>query len=153
MTTNSIRLRLKKFLIGVLLKVVSYMKDEHHRLKAENSAWIGHRVHQGLRFFDFMKRLENIFFPFYCYKWSIWREFNIERYPILRQSRNYCRNPGGKKTSPWCYSLPHGQEEYCDIAQCPKNMYPHLHQREIMGTIDDSVNFLLFIYRFGLIIC
>lgn len=63
----------------------------------------------------------------------------MERYPILRNSKNYCRNPGGKKTSPWCYALPNGQEEYCDVRQCPENIYPHLRDREVLGAADDHV--------------
>uniref|UniRef100_F1KSM7 receptor protein-tyrosine kinase n=1 Tax=Ascaris suum TaxID=6253 RepID=F1KSM7_ASCSU len=74
-----------------------------------------------------------------CMNWSqsTSREFNMERYPILRNSKNYCRNPGGKKTSPWCYALPNGQEEYCDVRQCPENIYPHLRDREVLGAADD----------------
>lgn len=44
-----------------------------------------------------------------------YREYNVNRYPELRYGKNYCRNPGGKKTKPWCYSEPMGQEEYCDV--------------------------------------
>ncbi|RCN47069.1 kringle domain protein, partial [Ancylostoma caninum] len=54
------------------------------------------------------------------------REYNINRYPELRYGKNYCRNPGGKKTKPWCYSQPMGQEEYCDIPQCSRDLFPHL---------------------------
>ncbi|CAD6195795.1 unnamed protein product [Caenorhabditis auriculariae] len=63
-----------------------------------------------------------------CVDWadSTSRDFNVDRYPELKHSKNYCRNPGGKKTRPWCYSQPLGQEEYCDVPQCPKDMYPHL---------------------------
>ncbi|CAI5440660.1 unnamed protein product [Caenorhabditis angaria] len=62
-----------------------------------------------------------------CASWreSTAREFNIHRYPELGNSKNYCRNPGGKKSRPWCYSTL-GQEEYCELEQCPKDMYPHL---------------------------
>ncbi|VIO93928.1 Uncharacterized protein BM_BM1888 [Brugia malayi] len=75
-----------------------------------------------------------------CMNWtqSSSREFNIDRYPSLRTSRNHCRNPGGKKSSPWCFTHPNGQEEYCDISQCPPSMYPYLRDREVMGTIDDD---------------
>lgn len=48
----------------------------------------------------------------------IFREYNVARYPELMYAKNYCRNPGGKKTKPWCYSQPLGQEEYCDVS-CP----------------------------------
>ncbi|MFH4974966.1 hypothetical protein AB6A40_001675 [Gnathostoma spinigerum] len=77
-----------------------------------------------------------------CLSWtqSTSREFNVERYPQLRNSRNYCRNPGGRKTGPWCYASPHGQEEYCDIIQCPKNMYPNLRDGEVMGGSNDNVS-------------
>lgn len=54
------------------------------------------------------------------------REYNVARYPELRYSKNYCRNPGGKKTKPWCYSQPLGQEAYCDIPQCSRDLFPHL---------------------------
>ncbi|KAK6021099.1 kringle domain protein, partial [Ostertagia ostertagi] len=54
------------------------------------------------------------------------REYNVARYPELLYAKNYCRNPGGKKTKPWCYSQPLGQEEYCDIPQCSRDLFPHL---------------------------
>uniref|UniRef100_A0A1I7XTN4 Receptor protein-tyrosine kinase n=1 Tax=Heterorhabditis bacteriophora TaxID=37862 RepID=A0A1I7XTN4_HETBA len=63
-----------------------------------------------------------------CMDWteSTSREFNVDQYKELRNSKNYCRNPGGKKTKPWCYAQPLGQEEYCDVPLCSKNMYIHL---------------------------
>ncbi|KJH50878.1 kringle domain protein [Dictyocaulus viviparus] len=63
-----------------------------------------------------------------CMNWSEApsREYNVARYPELRYSKNYCRNPGGKKTKPWCYSQPLGQEEYCDVPQCSRDLFPHL---------------------------
>ncbi|VDK72310.1 unnamed protein product [Litomosoides sigmodontis] len=75
-----------------------------------------------------------------CMNWtqSSSREFNVDRYSSLRTSKNYCRNPGGKKSSPWCFAHPNGQEEYCDITQCPVSMYPYLRDRTVMGTIDDD---------------
>ncbi|EGT58784.1 hypothetical protein CAEBREN_08755 [Caenorhabditis brenneri] len=63
-----------------------------------------------------------------CAEWidSTSRDFNVHRFPELATAKNYCRNPGGKKSRPWCYTKPMGQEEYCDVPQCPSDMYPHL---------------------------
>uniref|UniRef100_A0AC35TWX3 Receptor protein-tyrosine kinase n=1 Tax=Rhabditophanes sp. KR3021 TaxID=114890 RepID=A0AC35TWX3_9BILA len=49
------------------------------------------------------------------------QDFNVITYPQLKSSRNYCRNPGGKRNKPWCY-VGHGEEEYCSIEQCPSSI-------------------------------
>ncbi|VDM56855.1 unnamed protein product, partial [Angiostrongylus costaricensis] len=70
-------------------------------------------------------------------KSMISREYNVARYPELRYSKNYCRNPGGKKTKPWCYSQPLGQEAYCDVS-CSAKMTTAAnsayYQRKMNGT-------------------
>ncbi|CAI2339659.1 unnamed protein product [Caenorhabditis sp. 36 PRJEB53466] len=68
-----------------------------------------------------------------CAPWidSTSRDFNVHRFPDLMGAKNYCRNPGGKKTKPWCYAKPMGQEEYCDVPQCPSDMYPHLNDKKL----------------------
>uniref|UniRef100_A0A8R1DYF1 receptor protein-tyrosine kinase n=1 Tax=Caenorhabditis japonica TaxID=281687 RepID=A0A8R1DYF1_CAEJA len=70
-----------------------------------------------------------------CAPWidSTSRDFNVHRFPELMTAKNYCRNPGGKKSRPWCYTKPMGQEEYCDVPQCPSDMYPHLNDRKMDG--------------------
>ncbi|XP_035660176.1 transmembrane matrix receptor MUP-4-like [Branchiostoma floridae] len=36
-------------------------------------------------------------------------------------THNYCRNPGGTKDGPWCYTMdPSVRWEYCNISQCGK---------------------------------
>ncbi|PAV84686.1 hypothetical protein WR25_02240 [Diploscapter pachys] len=63
-----------------------------------------------------------------CLRWTDVHsgEYSTFNYPELKDARNYCRNPGGKKTKPWCFSQARGQEETCNVKQCPNDMYPHL---------------------------
>ncbi|VDO82894.1 unnamed protein product [Haemonchus placei] len=60
------------------------------------------------------------------------REYNVARYPELLYAKNYCRNPGGKKTKPWCYSQPLGQEEYCDVSLCTQLITPWYRSQKIV---------------------
>ncbi|CAJ0958672.1 unnamed protein product, partial [Mesorhabditis belari] len=56
-----------------------------------------------------------------CMTWTeshMSRDFTVRNYPQLKNAKNHCRNPGGKRTKPWCFSRPHGREEYCEISQC-----------------------------------
>lgn len=43
----------------------------------------------------------------------------------LTLAANYCRNPGGQGTAPWCYTTnPEVEMEYCKIPRCQEgNMY------------------------------
>lgn len=50
--------------------------------------------------------------------------FNTNTYPSLRNARNHCRNPGGYRPEPWCYTSPHGEEEPCGLKRCPPGTYP-----------------------------
>ncbi|CAP37288.2 Protein CBR-CAM-1 [Caenorhabditis briggsae] len=78
-----------------------------------------------------------------CAPWldSTSRDFNVHRFPELNGAKNYCRNPGGKKSKPWCYTRPMGQEEYCDVPQCPADMYPGLENKGKSG-VSESVTAL-----------
>ena len=46
-------------------------------------------------------------------------EFGFQE-PCINDVKNYCRNPGNRKTQPWCYIDNDGQWEYCDIQLCSK---------------------------------
>ena len=40
-------------------------------------------------------------------------------FPELRNSHNFCRNPGGEEKSPWCYTSDRNVRwQHCDIPSC-----------------------------------
>ena len=50
-----------------------------------------------------------------------WEPSLVKVFPILRQSGNRCRNPGGWRDSPWCFVATSGSNnswEYCHIIRC-----------------------------------
>ncbi|TMS08539.1 Muscle, skeletal receptor tyrosine protein kinase [Larimichthys crocea] len=58
-----------------------------------------------------------------CQSWSQQvphqHRLSVEVIPELKNSENYCRNPGGISDRPWCYTLnPNIRWEYCDVPQC-----------------------------------
>ena len=88
-----------------------------------------------------------------CLPWSqsTSTEFNTNIYPELRRAKNHCRNAGGLRPEPWCYTLsssnPTSQpvEESCAVPKCPPNMYPEL--REGQPTTPDLVDSLSNVWR------
>ena len=47
--------------------------------------------------------------------------YHPSNYPMDDIRRNYCRNPGGIRASPWCYVTigdSGGTWEYCNVHQC-----------------------------------
>uniref|UniRef100_A0A7E4VYI8 receptor protein-tyrosine kinase n=1 Tax=Panagrellus redivivus TaxID=6233 RepID=A0A7E4VYI8_PANRE len=56
-----------------------------------------------------------------CLPWSQSTDanYNTYNYPVLNGARNYCRNPSGDMSGPWCYTAPHAERELCDIPRCP----------------------------------
>lgn len=51
-----------------------------------------------------------------CQSWS-----PVAEYEELSGGHNYCRNPGGLESQPWCFiSDPQMRREVCDIPRCGK---------------------------------
>ncbi|KAI8502373.1 hypothetical protein Bbelb_199610 [Branchiostoma belcheri] len=43
------------------------------------------------------------------------------KHSVSRLTHNYCRNPGGTRVKPWCYTMdPSVRWEYCSVPQCGK---------------------------------
>ncbi|EAT37666.1 AAEL010374-PA, partial [Aedes aegypti] len=59
-----------------------------------------------------------------CMRWSkLMRE--ISNYPELA-GHNYCRNPGGELSSPWCYVDLKKTMELCEITRCSERMWLYI---------------------------
>ena len=42
-------------------------------------------------------------------------------FPEMNSAKDFCRNPGGTESSPWCYTTdPSIRWQYCDIPKCGK---------------------------------
>lgn len=66
--------------------------------------------------------------PTFVFPHLLFSDFNIANYPKLKTAKNHCRNPGGHRSAPWCFTHPHGEPELCDVPKCPDGMYPHLRE-------------------------
>ncbi|KAJ8260943.1 hypothetical protein COCON_G00166660 [Conger conger] len=60
---------------------------------------------------------------FLCQKWSHQdphlHQLSPDIIPELRNAENYCRNPGGERERPWCYTTdPLLRREYCNVPKC-----------------------------------
>ncbi|KRX82258.1 Tyrosine-protein kinase transmembrane receptor ROR1 [Trichinella sp. T6] len=75
-----------------------------------------------------------------CGRWSqfgkFFPEYRTVNHPELI-GHNHCRNPGGKKPQPWCFT-DDGHEELCSVEKCPPNMHPELVERETFKTNGQS---------------
>jgi len=54
-----------------------------------------------------------------CLHWSGQYYVKLSDHPELK-GHNYCRNPGGVMSQPWCYTGQHWKRAVCDIPQCGK---------------------------------
>jgi len=46
---------------------------------------------------------------------------STEDYPELAGGHNFCRNPGGKKKKPWCFTTDADTKfDFCDVPSCGK---------------------------------
>ncbi|XP_013380746.1 inactive tyrosine-protein kinase transmembrane receptor ROR1 [Lingula anatina] len=59
-----------------------------------------------------------------CQKWTSNSPhlvtLSLGQFPLLQGGHNYCRNPGGRKEAPWCFTMDKMvPTELCDIPKCP----------------------------------
>ncbi|XP_051784281.1 muscle, skeletal receptor tyrosine-protein kinase [Erpetoichthys calabaricus] len=64
-----------------------------------------------------------------CQNWSKkvphFHRLSPDNIPELKNSENYCRNPGGESERPWCYTTDHSVRwEYCNIPRCGEFSVP-----------------------------
>lgn len=54
-----------------------------------------------------------------CAYWSEQIFLRTSDYPELFGGHNFCRNPGGSESQPWCFvHAPEVRKELCDIPKC-----------------------------------
>ncbi|XP_073730080.1 muscle, skeletal receptor tyrosine-protein kinase isoform X2 [Misgurnus anguillicaudatus] len=58
-----------------------------------------------------------------CQRWDLQDPYHprlsVDVIPELRNAENFCRNPGGKRDRPWCYTTnPNVRWEYCLVPKC-----------------------------------
>ncbi|KAM6902973.1 LOW QUALITY PROTEIN: muscle, skeletal receptor tyrosine-protein kinase [Xenentodon cancila] len=59
---------------------------------------------------------------------------SVDIIPELKNSGNHCRNPGGIKDKPWCYtSRPYIRWEYCAVPECGKTVTAPVKKTELNG--------------------
>ncbi|CDW54189.1 tyrosine protein kinase transmembrane receptor [Trichuris trichiura] len=77
-----------------------------------------------------------------CGRWAqfsrLFPHYRSVNHPELT-GHNYCRNPGGQKPRPWCFTE-NGREEYCKLDRCPPDLYPELLQREMGAGVHGDKN-------------
>lgn len=61
-----------------------------------------------------------------CLKWS--EQFVHKMGPELSGGHNYCRNPGGKESQPWCFVAKKDNiyEQLCDIPKCSQKIWMYI---------------------------
>ncbi|MBN3297786.1 MUSK kinase, partial [Amia calva] len=63
-----------------------------------------------------------------CQKWSQmvphFHRLSPDVIPELKNSENYCRNPGGESEKPWCYTTDQSLRwDYCNVPKCGEGEY------------------------------
>ena len=53
-----------------------------------------------------------------CDNWANHGNYSTTNYPYSSLDYYYCRNPGGERSRPWCFTSSNNWE-YCDIPMCP----------------------------------
>ncbi|KAM8827419.1 muscle, skeletal receptor tyrosine-protein kinase [Spinachia spinachia] len=73
-----------------------------------------------------------------CQSWSQQvphqHRLSVDVIPELKNSANYCRNPGGISDKPWCYtSNPNIRWEYCAVPRCGETSIEPVMKPEVPG--------------------
>ena len=76
---------------------------------------------------------------FICQQWNATKPryhlLSPEDYPEIQGGHNYCRNPGGNKKKPWCFTTgDHTEFDFCDIPRCGECRKP-CHSKPLLRAI------------------
>ncbi|XP_015784668.1 tyrosine-protein kinase transmembrane receptor Ror isoform X2 [Tetranychus urticae] len=62
-----------------------------------------------------------------CAPWHQQVFYKTADYPELIGGHNYCRNPGGMESQPWCFIRePEMKKVYCDVPRCVDNFWVYI---------------------------
>lgn len=64
------------------------------------------------------------FIPFHNKSMSVCCSFTPQNKPLADLESNFCRNPDGDSSGPWCYTVDHDTRwEHCNVPSCTGNHF------------------------------